>query len=107
MLGEEVAALLPAKIDGTYFWVLAGITILYILVHPLITWIIATKSVKLLSYVMTSFLLLIFLLGGVVLTSIFQLPLVEVTLHSLAVFGGCLVIVHAIQHMFRNKKKRV
>lgn len=100
-------ALLPEQVNMTYIVIFTGIMVIYFLIRPLINWIIASRSVKLLNYILTSFVMLIFLLGGVVLTSMFQLPLLEVTLHSLAAFGGFLVIVHVIQSMFQNKKKRV
>ncbi|GAB4072247.1 hypothetical protein GCM10028778_02030 [Barrientosiimonas marina] len=99
--------LLPASADGTYVVIFSSIVVLYILIRLFINWVIASNAIKLLSYLMTSFVMLISLLGGIVLTSMFQMLLLEEVLRSLAVFGGCLVLVHAVQHMFRNKKNRV
>ncbi|SFB35348.1 hypothetical protein SAMN04488072_11836 [Lentibacillus halodurans] len=103
----HLSVLLPERIDFSYIFIFTGIVVTYILIRPLINWIVTTKSVKLLSYIMTSLLILLLFLGGIVLTAVFQLPLLEVTLRSLAIFGGYLVIVHFIQFILRSKKRHV
>jgi len=99
--------MLPEQINPAYIFIMIGITAIYILIHPFIKWIVVSKSVKLLNYVMSSLLVLVFLLGGIMLTAVFEIPLLEVTLHSLAFFGGCLGVIHLLLQTFRNKKKRV
>jgi|SRR5699024_3812118 len=95
------------QIDLTYFYIIVVIMAVYFLIRPLIKWIVVTQSVKLLNYVMCSLLVLVFLLGGMVLTAVFRLILLEAVLQSLAVFGVCLGMVHLMQYIFRSKKKRV
>lgn len=102
----RMADLLPEQMDVTYIFVFTGIAAVYFLIRPLIRWIVVSKSVTLLNYVMSSLLILVFLLGGMVLTTVFQLPLLEVALRSIAVFGGSLGIIHLFQYIFRNRKKR-
>ncbi|QKY68896.1 hypothetical protein [Lentibacillus sp. CBA3610] len=95
------------QIDYSYMLIFIGITVAYIAIRPFINWIVSSKSVKLLNYVMVSLLFLVFFLGGMILTTMFRLSLLEVTLHSLAAFGGCLIIVHGLQWFLVRKKKRV
>ncbi|WP_010530376.1 hypothetical protein [Lentibacillus jeotgali] len=104
---SETMQTFSEQLNPAYILMIIGITAVYVIIRPFIKWVVVTKSVKLLNYVMSSLLVLVILLGGIVLTAVFQLPLLEVTLHSLAVFGGCLGIIHLLVHAFRNKKKRV
>lgn len=103
----ESVSLWWKQIDYSYIFIFTGIAVTYILIRPLINWVVMSKSVKLLNYVIVSLFFLVFFLAGIVLTAIFRLSLLEVTLHSLAAFGGCLVIVHAVHLFLIRKKKRI
>lgn len=103
----DFGALLPKSIDLSYVFIFSGIVVTYMMIRPLVHWIVVSKSITLLNYVIVSLLFLVFLLGGIVLTAILRLSLLEVALHSLAAFGVCLVMSYIIQFIFRRKVKRV
>ncbi|ALX47318.1 hypothetical protein [Lentibacillus amyloliquefaciens] len=97
---------LVEKIDFSYVVLFMIAAVTYYLIRPVIIWLITSQAIRLLNYVMTSFIILLFLMGGIALTAIFQLQLLEAALHSLAAFGGCLVIAHLLKFVFQKKIKR-
>ncbi|GGJ98005.1 hypothetical protein GCM10007063_20390 [Lentibacillus kapialis] len=99
--------MLSEQINPAYIFMIIAISGIYMFVRPFIKWIVDSKSVTLLNYVMSSLLVLVVLFGGIALSAVFRRSMLEVTLHSLAVFGGCLGGIHLLLQVFRNKKKRV
>lgn len=96
--------LLPAGIKVEYVYIFIGIIIIYLMVHPLVKWVISMQSTKLLAYIMSSLAFLVLFLLGIILTTVLNLTLLAMTLQCLAIFGGCLIIIHALQHLFRKNK---
>ncbi len=101
---ENINNLLPVGIKVEYFYIFIGIIIIYLMVHPLMKWVISLQSIKLLAYIMSSLAFLVLFLLGIILTTVLNLTLLAMTLQCLAIFGGCLIVIHAFQYLFRKNK---
>ncbi|SDQ65179.1 hypothetical protein SAMN05216232_2941 [Virgibacillus subterraneus] len=108
MIGSLVATninyLLPTGVRVEYVYIFIGIIIIYLMVHPFVNWVVSMQSTILLTYVMSSLAFLVLFLLGIILTTVLNLTLFAMTLQCLAIFGGCLIIIHTLQHIFRKNK---
>ncbi|SFD84006.1 hypothetical protein SAMN05216238_104336 [Lentibacillus persicus] len=93
-------------VDYAYVVIIIATALMYYLIQPVIIWLIQSKAVRLLNYVITSFIILLFLFAGIELTAAFKMKWLASGLHSLAIFGGCLVAGRLIKFAFRKKIKR-
>ncbi|WP_164669202.1 hypothetical protein [Virgibacillus doumboii] len=89
-----------------YVYIFIGMIIIYLILRPFVNWVVSVQSVKLLNYVVSSLVFLVVFLLVFVLASIADLQLFEILLQCLAIFGGCLILIHTIQYMLRKNKKR-
>lgn len=82
--------------------------IIYLLIRPFMTWFVTLQSVRLLSYLFSSLMVLLFMF---LLKQSFHelndllINLSQITLHCLALFGLVLAIVH-IGHIVMKKLER-
>lgn len=90
-----------------FIFIFIGIVVSYYIVQPFIHWFVTLQSTKILSYLITSLLVLFVI-------SVFrsQQPeasmasLMRVTLQSLAAFGCVLFIVRIFQALFKKGNKK-
>ena len=85
-----------------YIIVFIGILISYLLVRPFITWFVTLRSIRLLSYIISSLIVFVLLLYVTPFIGGLNLFLFKVVLQCLAVFGVVLFLFHAFKNI--NKK---
>ena len=88
-----------------YILIFIGIIISYLLVRPFITWFVTLKSTRLLSYIISSLIILLILF--IATNSIEELNhllfnIFRVGLQCLAVFGVLLLMFHGFQRINRK-----
>lgn len=97
---------LGIKEEHIYFLIIAiGIIISYIFVQPFINWFVANRSAKLLSYIISS--LLVIVSCFVVVLFIGDLHhlrsnLLKITLQTLAVFGVVLILFYSFRRFIKK-----
>ncbi|MFC4556936.1 hypothetical protein ACFO3D_01780 [Virgibacillus kekensis] len=101
---EELLPLeyLPDVIKAEHIYLLAGAFLSYILIRPLLKWIVSMKSYYLLYYMFVSMVLLVIYLFGTVITGQLNVWMLSVMLQSLSAFGGVLVLYYIIRRLFKN-----
>lgn len=91
-----------------YIGILVMMVIIYLFIRPFMTWFVTLQSIRLLSYLFSSLmvLLLIFFLKQTFheLNNLL-FNLLQITLHCLALFGAILAIVH-MGYIVRKKLER-
>ncbi|TMN23428.1 hypothetical protein [Lentibacillus cibarius] len=95
------------EIDAAYMYITLVIIVVYLLIRPVVNWVVLTRTTKLLNYIVSSLLILVLFLSGIVLTTIFDRVLLATVMHCLALFGFFLTVIHIGQQFFRKKRKRV
>ncbi|WP_449354000.1 hypothetical protein ACUL41_11260 [Virgibacillus natechei] len=92
--------------EHLYFLIIAtGIIISYLVVKPFITWFVANRSAKLLSYIISS--LLVIVSCFIVVSFIGDLHhllhnLLKITLLTLAIFGIVLVLFYSYRRFIKK-----
>lgn len=82
----------------------------YILIQPIITWMITFQTTKFLSYLVSSlfvivvFLLMLLFVDIITLTDVTVFGTFKIVLQSLAVFGICLIVYNQIGRWFKTKQ---
>ncbi|WP_100011117.1 hypothetical protein [Lentibacillus sediminis] len=87
-----------------YLLVFLGMVLLYLLIHPLIQWFVAKSSTKLLSYLLSSLLLLTTGLLAAALSGTFSASLrslLGITLETLAGFGVALILFYGVRRLVK------
>lgn len=87
-----------------YLLVFFGMVLLYLLIHPVIQWFVAKSSTKLLSYLLSSLLLLTGCLLTASLFGTFSASLhylLGITLETLAAFGAILILFYGVRRLVK------
>lgn len=92
-----------------YIFLLTIILLIYILILPIIKWFISMHSVRLLTYLFSSFLLILSLFFLTLLSEkweAFLYYLLQMTFESLALFGGVLFIYYLSKNVISRSKTK-
>ncbi|GAA0446252.1 hypothetical protein GCM10008983_25100 [Lentibacillus halophilus] len=95
------------ELNKTYIYIFIALMALYTIIRPMIKWAVMVKTTKFLNYILSSLLLLVLILSGIVLTAFLDKMILAVVLNCLALFGLMLIVIHTVEYLFRNRKKRV
>ncbi|MBY7143794.1 hypothetical protein KFZ56_12205 [Virgibacillus sp. NKC19-3] len=82
-----------------------GIITSYLVVQPFITWFVAKRSAKLLSYIISSLLVIISCFIVVLFIGDFhhlRVHLLKITLQTLAVFGVVLILFYSYRRLMKT-----
>jgi len=97
-------------VEDYVFYIMLFLVILinYLFVKPFITWFVTFRSIRLLSYIFSS--LIVILLLFIIMLSVDELNnlivnLIEIALHCLAFFGIGLVVYQGFQKIIKKYKK--
>jgi len=88
-----------------YIVIFSLVFICYLIIRPFITWFVTLKSIRLLSYIFSSLLiLLVILIAKLSIDELNDLlvSLVKISLHCLALFGFSLVIFNVFQRIMKR-----
>ena len=85
------------------FLVILGLLISYRLLVPLFEWFVLEKLTKVMSYIVSSFLIVMLFLLYIVYTNHVPLYLLKITLQTVSLFGLSLVLFY----LFKRVKKKV
>ncbi|RYG74011.1 hypothetical protein EU245_03850 [Lentibacillus lipolyticus] len=95
------------EIDAAYIYIFITILAVYLMIRPITKWAITFRTTTFLNYMMSSLLMLVLILSGILLTTLFDTVILVAVMQCLALFGLILAVVHICQQIVRNKKKRV
>lgn len=88
-----------------FFLVFIGVLICYFLIEPIIIWIVALQSTKLLSYIVTSLVVIVLFFISMLFTNQLEeiiFSLLKVVLQCLASLGIVLILIRSIQSLMRR-----
>lgn len=91
-----------------FFLFFISLLLSYVIIQPIITWIMSLYTTKLLSYIFSSlFVMVVFFLVVLIidirdLTHHMVLAMFKIVLQSLAAFGLSLILFYSIQRLFRT-----
>ena len=85
------------------FLVIIGLMITYTLLLPLLEWFVSVKLTKVMSYLLSSLLIIVFFLLYVIYTNDIHLYLLKITFQTVSLFGLTLVMFY----LFKRVKKKV
>lgn len=92
-----------------YIIVVGAICVIYIVISPLIRWLVSLYSIRLLSYIVSSLFIVTLILIGVYVRDDLEgafFSILELTLQCLSFFGMVLLVSHLFKHvMYKNKQK--
>lgn len=92
--------------EHIYFLIIAiGIIISYLVVQPFINWFVANRSAKLLSYIISSLLVIVsFFVVVLFIGDLHHLliHLLKITLQTLAVFGIVLILFYSYRRFVKK-----
>lgn len=93
-----------------YYIILMGVIFVsYIVIVPFIRWLVTLYSIQLLSYLMSSLLIITFIVLGMYVRNDLKEGLfnvLEITFHCLSIFGMILLIYHLSKRILDNQRKR-
>ncbi len=73
-----------AEINAAYVYIFIAIIAVYLIIRPVTRWAVTTKTTKFLNYMVSSLVMLVLILSGIVLTTVFDKVLLSAVMHCLA-----------------------
>lgn len=89
-----------------YAIILLGIITSYLIIQPIISWFVALKSTKLLSYIVSSLIVLVLFFLIVLFVGDLQYllsDLLKMALQSVSIFGVILTIYYSIRRLIQKQ----
>ncbi|WP_156290492.1 hypothetical protein [Oceanobacillus salinisoli] len=99
---SHLAALGLEREHFYFILITLGAVISFIIIHPFVQWFVALQSTRLLSYVISTLvLLIIFLVMGIFISDLSEILLIilKLMLQSLAMFGGVLILYYSVRRL--------
>lgn len=108
MQSLQIGMLAIEKENMYLFVVFMLIGMVFLMIHPLIKWLVRHQSVKLLCYMFCSLFVLLLFFLTVLFAGVQDLAIIllKVLLQGIALFGGILFLLYSTRYLMKGRRKQ-